>query len=39
MARPTGEQLRDMAAQLRTNPDMAKSLFDVSPEQMEMMVS
>ena len=38
VARPSGDQLRDMAAQLRSNPGMASGIFDMSPEQMEAMV-
>lgn len=38
MARPSPQQMKDMAAQLKANPAMAEAVFNVSPEQMEMMV-
>lgn len=38
MARPSAQQMKDMAAQLKANPAMAEAVFNVSPEQMEMMV-
>lgn len=36
--RPNAEQMREMSARMKENPDMMKQMFDMSPEQLQQMV-